>query len=253
MPAIPHTAMIFAAGYGTRMRPLTDALPKPLVPVLGKPLIDYRLDKLAEIGVKRVVVNTHYKAEMLEAHLARRKDMEIIISREETLLETGGGLVKALPWLGDRPIYLLNADMIWMDNETPALIRLAEQWDDSTMDELLLLQPRERALGYHGTGDFGLDAASHLQRKDTPPYPFVFTGIQIFHPKRLAAFSVEPFSRNILWKNAWREENGTFERLYGLPHIGEWLHIDSVENLKDAEAYLTAQTSRDSCLSTRLK
>lgn len=235
------TAMIFAAGLGTRMRPLTDTLPKPLVKVNGKPLIDWRLDKLAEAGVKRVIVNTHYKAELLQQHLRQRKDVDIIFSHEEVLLETGGGLVNALPLLGEKPFYLLNADAIWLDTplERPALLRLADSWNDTAMDELLLLQPRERAMLYRGEGDFGLDAQGRLERPDAPR-PHVFTGVQIFHPAHLAGYKAKPFSRSEVWWNAPRLDGTTLARLYGLVHTGEWINIDSPQDVAGAERYLAS-------------
>lgn len=241
MTNIPSTAMIFAAGLGTRMRPLTDTLPKPLVKLRGKTLIDWRLDKLVEAGVRRVIVNTHYKAELLAQHLTARKDIDILLSHEPLLLETGGGLVKALPLLGEEPFYLLNSDSLWLDGtgDVPALQRLAERWNPNTMDELLLLHTPERAVSYHGSGDFGMDAKGRLQRPEAPR-PYIFTGVQIFHPARLSAYKAEPFSRSVLWWSAPRTEDGaSLSRLYGIEHTGEWINIDTPQDIAEAEAHLT--------------
>lgn len=237
----PTTAMIFAAGYGKRMRPLTDDKPKPMVEVCGKPLIDYRLDKLVEAGMSRVIVNTHYKAEILENYLRQRQDIEIIISYEETLLETGGGLVHALPHLGDEPFFLINGDVIWLDDGTPALQRLAEQWQDG-MNELLLLQPKETAIGYVGKGDFTLTPQHQLQWPETEQSaPYVFTGISLFHPRQLSSYQAEPFSRSVLWRAATQDDS-TIQGIYGLAHQGQWLHIDSPEGVTRAETYMNENT-----------
>ena len=234
------TAMVFAAGLGTRMRPLTNDIPKPMVEVCGKPLIDYRLDKLAAAGVKKVIVNTHYKADIIEAYLKQRHDMEIIFSYEETLLETGGGIVKALPHFNNQPFYLINGDVIWLDETVPALLRLAEAWTDN-MNELLLLQPTNQAIGYKGEGDFDLAQDSLLKRADATPRDYVFTGIQIFHPHHIEGYKEEPFSRSILWKEATNTD-GIIQHVHGLVHTGGWLHIDSPEALIEAEAFLNEET-----------
>lgn len=236
MTNIPQTAMVFAAGLGTRMLPLTKKTPKPMVEVLGRPLIDYRIDKLVEAGVKRAVVNTYHLPDIIEAHLSKRKDIEIVISREEERLETGGGLIKALPYLGDKPFYIINSDVIWMDNNTPALIRLAEAWDEKEMDALLLLQKTNRAVGYHGKGDFNLINNNHLIRKKED-MDFIFTGIQIFNPSLVKNIELSHFSLSLLFKNA-EQENGVLNRIRGLAHKGEWLHIDSIEGIKEAEKTL---------------
>ncbi len=235
---IPSIAMIFAAGRGTRMKPLTDNMPKPMAKILGKTLIDYRLDKLKEIGVKKSVVNTHHFAEMLQDHLKKRSDMEIIISHEPELLETGGGLVKALPLLGNEPFYVMNSDMIWTDNpgNKPALLRLAENFDPQKMDILLLLQPVETAIGYVGEGDFNLTKSGQLTK--TPgKNDYVFTGVQIMHPRIMQNYDTSPFSLSKLFVDIVKSR-GSFDRLYGIKHEGAWLHVDTVEGMKVAEDYL---------------
>jgi MurNAc alpha-1-phosphate uridylyltransferase len=157
MTTIPQTAMVLAAGFGQRMRPLTDKMPKPLVQVAGKPLIDHVLDRLADAGVTRAVVNVHYLAEQIERHVATRARPQVTISDERgVLLDTGGGVVKALPLLGDAPFFHINSDTIWIDRVKPNLTRLAEHFNDGTMDALLLLAPSAGSIGYDGRGDFSM-------------------------------------------------------------------------------------------------
>ena len=231
-----ETAMVLAAGLGTRMRPLTETHPKPLVEVAGKALIDHALDDLAAGGVRRAVVNVHYLAEMAEAHLAGRAAPEIIISDERDLLmETGGGLAKARPLLGEGPVFCTNTDQVFVAGAGGApCARLAAAFDAETMDALLLLQPRESAFGYDGVGDFRLEADGRLARRgDAASAPFVFTGLQILDTHLLDGVPDGPFSTNILWNRAL--EAG---RLFGIVHDGEWMHVGSPDGLKDAERRL---------------
>ncbi len=233
---LPDTAMIFAAGLGQRMLPLTNKTPKPMVKILGKPLIDYRLDKLVEAGVKRAVINTYHLAEILEEHLKKRNDIEIIISREDILLETGGGLVKARKHLGDKPIYIINCDVIWTDEGGSSLIKLAKHWNSQIMDELLLLQPIGDAIGYEGDGDFNLDKNGQLTRigkHGSKNLPYIFTGIQIFEPSLLDGYPESPFSRTEIWKNKQHHN-----RMHGITHQGMWLHIDNIKAIANAEEIL---------------
>ena len=160
--------MVLAAGLGTRMRPLTDTLPKPLVPVAGRTLLDRALDHLEAVGVQRAVVNTHYLAEMIRRHLLGRQHPAITISHEIELLDTGGGIAKALPDLGE-PFFAVNSDAVWTDGATPALTRLAEVYDPGTLDAVLLVQERARAIGYGGLGDFALDARARARRPGPRP------------------------------------------------------------------------------------
>jgi len=171
----PRTAMVLAAGRGERMRPLTERLPKPLVPVDGKPLLDHVLDRLAAAGVERAVVNVHYLADLIETHLAGRTAPRVTISDERaTLLDTGGGVVKALPMLGPAPFFHINSDTIWIDGVKPNLERLAEAFDPATMDALLLLAPSADSIGYSGRGDFIMKADGRLQRRsEREVAPFV--------------------------------------------------------------------------------
>jgi MurNAc alpha-1-phosphate uridylyltransferase len=237
MIALPRTAMVLAAGLGTRLRPLTLTVPKCLVKVGGKPLIDHTLDRLAEAGVARAVVNLHYLPDPVRAHLAGRTRPAIVLSDEtDQLLETGGGLVRALPLLGDGPFLSVNADILWRDFQGNALHRLAEHWEDATMDALLLLQPTIGAIGYGGQGDFTMANDGRLTRRDShATAPFVFTGVQIVHPRLLRDAPQGPFSLNILYDRAMAAG-----RLHGLSHDGDWMDCGTPEALAAAERALAA-------------
>ena len=227
-------AMVLAAGLGTRMRPLTDSLPKPLVTVAGETLIDRILDRLAEAGVVEVVVNLHHKADQLSGHLARRQRPRIRESREETLLETGGGVRRALPLLGDAPFFVVNGDVLWRNGKRSALDRLAAAWDESRRAGLLLLQRTVSAVGYDGHGDFMLTQDGLVRRPkpgEIPPY--IFAGVQILHPRLFADAPQDPFSLNRLYATA--AEAG---RLGGIVHDGEWYHVGTPEALAEAEEAL---------------
>lgn len=231
------TAMIMAAGLGTRMRPLTLDRPKPLVEVAGKPMLDHVLEKVRLAGVKRVVVNVHYLPEQIEEHLAQHaSDLDVAISDErELLMETGGGLVKAQALLDAEPFYCLNSDAIWTEaGEVDALTRLAEVWDGDRMDGLLLIVPRERAFQHGGKGDFFLDEASQLSRRGYhDSAPWVYTGNQLVSHRLLRNAPEGPFSTNLLWDRAIAEG-----RLFGLVHLGDWFDIGSPQAIAPAEAAL---------------
>jgi MurNAc alpha-1-phosphate uridylyltransferase len=228
----PARAMVLAAGLGLRMRPLTLSTPKPLVPVAGRTMLDRALDRLVDAGVDLAVVNTHWLPEQVEAALATRRDISIRISHEEILLETGGGVAKALPFLGGDPFYVVNADIVWRDGATPALARLARQWNEETMDVLLLVAGAVRATGYDGSGDFLMDPVGRLSRRpERQIAPFVFTGVQIVHPRLFADAPEGPFSLNVLYDRA--AEAG---RLHGLAHDGEWYHVGTPDAIALAEA-----------------
>jgi MurNAc alpha-1-phosphate uridylyltransferase len=227
-------AMVMAAGYGKRMHPITETRPKPLVEVCGRALIDHVLDRLAEAGIESVVVNAHYLGEQIERHLAGRGVPRCQISREETLLETGGGVVNALPLLGDEPFYVLNADIFWFDGAIPALERLARAWNGETMDSLLLLQRTVSALSYDGVGDYYADSAGALTRRQgSEVAPFLYAGVELIHPRALKGRAVEPFSRNRVWDDLQEQH-----RLFGLVHDGLWFHVGSPDDLEAAETYL---------------
>ncbi|UYY58778.1 nucleotidyltransferase family protein [Sphingomonas sp. S2-65] len=234
---VPETAMVMAAGLGKRMRPLTATRPKPLVEVAGKPLIDHVFDRLRTAGVKRAVVNVHYLADQMEAHLrARVKDIDVLISDERAqLLETGGGLVKAREMLGDKPFLCVNSDNLWVDGPTDAIRSLAAQWDDARMDALLLVVPLARAHNHPGSGDFRLDAFGRIVERREPGRmaPFVFTGVQILSPRVLRDWPEGPFSTNLFWNRAMEAE-----RLWAVVHQGLWFDVGSPPAIAATEAVL---------------
>jgi MurNAc alpha-1-phosphate uridylyltransferase len=234
---VPETAMVMAAGLGKRMRPLTATRPKPLVPVAGKPLIDHVFDRLRAAGVKRAVVNVHYLADVLEAHLrARVKDLEVVVSDERAqLMETGGGLVQARDLIGDKPFVCVNSDNLWVDGPVDAIRLLAEAWDDARMDALLLLVPLARATSHRGQGDFHLDPSGRITRRRQPGRlaPFVFTGLQIMSPRLIADWPEGPFSTNLFWERAL--DAG---RLWGMVHEGLWFDVGTPAAIRETEAAL---------------
>lgn len=228
--------MVMAAGLGKRMRPLTASQPKPLVRVNGKALIDYSLDGLANAGVAKAVVNVHYLADALEAHLkSRKKGPETTISDErELLLETGGGMVKATPLLPD-PFFCLNSDNIWLDGPRNVFRELSDRWDADKMDALLLVVPHARAFNYEGKGDFHLDPLGRISRRRTGRIaPFIYTGIQIVSHRLLREAPAGAFSTNLLWERAIAED-----RLYGLSHTGLWCEVGEPGAIAPTEALLT--------------
>jgi MurNAc alpha-1-phosphate uridylyltransferase len=227
--------MIMAAGLGTRMRPLTNDRPKPLVTVAGKALIDHDLDRLVAAGVGTVVVNLHYRAEMLRAHLARRRDIEIVWSDESgELLGTGGGVARALSHFKGEPFFVLNSDSVWVEGVSSALARMMEMWDESRMDGLLLMASMVTAMGYEGMGDFVMDGEGRLARPgENATTPFAFPGVQIVHPRLFADAPQGAFSTNILWDRAIAAG-----RLYGTRLDGVWIHVGTPEARDQAEAYL---------------
>jgi MurNAc alpha-1-phosphate uridylyltransferase len=227
--------MIMAAGLDKRMRPLTATKPKPLIEVGGKALLDHVLEKLRTAGVKKVVVNVHYLADALEAHLARAHGLEVVISDERGLLmETGGGLVKAAPLIDNDPFLALNSDNLWIDGPADTIKLLASQWDDSKMDALLLLVPQARALNHKGMGDFHMDRAGRIRRRERSHVaPFVFTGIQMVSKRLLTDAPEGPFSTNILWDRAI--EQG---RAFGAVHQGLWFDVGTPQSIPLTEAAL---------------
>ena len=238
MSARPTHGMVLAAGLGTRMRAVSETVPKPLVPVGGKPLIAFALECLARAGVGEIVVNSHYRAAQIETYLAEvaaQPDApRIHVSREDERLETGGGVRRALRWLGDDAFYVLNSDVVVTEEGPPALARLAEAWDGAEMDALLLLCPCARALGYDGRGDFFRDRNGRLSRRGrAAAAPFVFTGAQLLHPRLFAAAPDGAYSLNRQY-----DEAILAGRLYGLVHGGLMLHVGSPAGLRAAEAHL---------------
>jgi len=232
----PKTAMLMAAGLGKRMRPLTATRPKPLIKVAGQPLIDHALDRLEAAGIERTIVNVHYLADTVIAHLkARRSPMEILISDErERLLETGGGLMKAAALIGDEPFVCANSDNLWIDGPRDSIAMLGDLWDEARMDALLLVVPHARANCHSGPGDFHMAADGHLsRRKPGHVAPFVFTGVQIMSPRLLRDPPGEVFSTNVFWNRAI--EDG---RLYGASHQGLWFDVGTPQAIPVAETIL---------------
>ncbi len=234
---VPETAMVMAAGLGKRMRPLTATRPKPLVEVAGKPLIDHVFDRLSAAGVKRAVVNVHYLADALEAHLQRRNDgIELVISDERgQLMETGGGLVQARDLIGDRPFIQVNSDNLWIDGPLDSIRTLAALWDDARMDALLLMVPLARAHCHAGLGDFHLDPAGRIvgRRRRGRLAPFVWTGVQMLSPRLIADWPAGPFSTNIFWDRAI-----TAGRAFGTVHNGLWFDVGTPRAIRLTEAML---------------
>lgn len=228
----PTRAMVLAAGLGKRMRPITVTTPKPLVEVGGKALIDRALDSLAEAGVETAVVNVHYLADLVGVHVSRRRSPHVVISDERALLlDTGGGVAKALPLLGPDPFYLLNSDSFWIEGARPNLKWLAGGWRDDAMDALLLVAATVRTVGYHGRGDFRMDPAGRLVRRpEREVVPFVYGGAAILHPRLFADAPAGPFSLNVLFNRAL--EAG---RLFGVRLDGLWFHVGTPDAISEAE------------------
>lgn len=237
MSDAPKTAMVLAAGLGTRMRPLTDTRPKALVEVAGKALIDHTLDRLAEVGVERAVVNVHAFADQMEAHLARRTDLEILISDErDALLETGGGMKKARSLLGEAPIWVANSDYVWIDEGEPGLARVAATWDPARMDACLIVVPKDRTLGFDTPGDFSRgDDGALTRRGDAPAAPLHAFGLQIIDPQPVYADPATAFSLRGVWFAAAQQR-----RLIGVIPDGLWLQVGDPRALEVAEARLSA-------------
>lgn len=239
MSAAPKTAMVLAAGLGTRMRPLTDSMPKALVPVAGKALIDHVLDRLRDAGVERAVVNVHHFADQMEAHLEGRRDLEILISDERAaLLDSGGGIRHAADKLGRDPIFVANIDSLWIEGRTPALETLKQAWDPGAMDILLLLVKRGRGIGFEGPQGFFRDDAGRLTHSTAaaPPTPFANIGFAILKPQVLddqpeGAFSIIP-----TWHRLQAEG-----RLYGVPMDAFWMHVGDPAARDQAEARILSE------------
>ena len=236
----PRYAMVLAAGLGSRMRPLTDTIPKPLVKVAGRPLIDHVLDRLADVGVEKAVVNVHHFADQLFEHLGRRTRPRIAISDERgLLLGTGGGVKRALPELGDRPFFHINSDTIWIDSTKPNLARLADAFDPETMDTLLLLAPTKGSVGYTGRGDFAMAPDGRLTRRgDRDTVPFVYAGAAILRPALFIEAPEGEFPLTDMFDRAAKKG-----RLFGLPLDGLWMHVGTPAAVKDAETAMHGRTN----------
>jgi len=228
----PSKAMVFAAGLGARMRPLSDAVPKPLIKVAGTPMIDHMLDRFARAGTRTAIVNVHHLADQIEAHLATRKDMEIVISDErDALLDQGGGIAKALPLLGDEPFFICNTDAFWIEGPRQNLLRLAEVWDPAKMDILLLVAATTASVGVDWPGDFLMTADGRLaKRAEWEVAPFVYAGVGIIKPQLFAAETRKIFPLAPFFCEAARQG-----RLYGQRLDGLWLHVGAPQVIAEAE------------------
>lgn len=240
MPTKPVSAMVLAAGLGTRMRPLTDKMPKPMVPVAGKPLLDHVLDRLAEVSVSTAVVNVHYLPDQIVQHVRTRQTPRVVISDERNeVLGTGGGVVKALPLLGDAPFYHMNADTMWIDGAHPNLLRLADAFDPARMDILLLMAPTANSIGYAGAGDYAMLTDGALRkRKEHQVVPFVFAGAAIISPAVFKNAPAGEFSLTRIFDAANEQE-----RLFGLRLDGTWMHVGTPEAVEAAEKALLASVA----------
>jgi MurNAc alpha-1-phosphate uridylyltransferase len=228
-----ETGIVLSAGLGTRLRPITDAKPKALVTVQGRTLLDRALDHLESVGVKRAVVNTHHKAEMIERHLAGRKTPAITISHEPLLLDTGGGIANALPHLGE-PFFAVNSDAVWLNGRVPALTRLAQVFDPERHDCAFLMQETVPAVGYEGRGDFFLDQLGvPRRRRENEVVPFLFAGVQLLSRRLFAGERVEPFSMNRLWDKAIAQG-----RIIAIVHDGTWYDVGTMAGLAATESRL---------------
>ncbi|MDH3741706.1 MAG: nucleotidyltransferase family protein [Hyphomicrobiales bacterium] len=230
-------AMILAAGHGSRMRPLTDTCPKPLIEVKGRSLIDRSVDRIREAGIEHVVVNMHYLADQIEIWAARQDDPPIILSDERaSLLDTGGGVAKMLGVLGDGSFFVFNSDSFWVDGSKPALERMRSVWNDDDMDCVLLLADPARSVGFDGGADFSMDDAGRLQRFGGDGTGYIYCGCYLVSPRLFASAPDGAFSMNVLWNEALAKG-----RLFGLVHDGLWLHVGTPGAIKEAEDALDGQ------------
>ncbi len=234
----PTRGMVLAAGLGTRMRPLTNDRPKSLVEVAGRTLLDHAIDRFVAVGVKMIVVNVHYKGEMIIAHLKDRKDVEIRIQDErDKLLDTGGALKRALPQFENEPVFTYNSDSIWLESLGSNLGRMAATWDDAAMDCLMLMAPTFSSIGLEGKGDFTMDSTGKLKRREAQRVaPFAWPGVQIIHPRLIAQGPDGPFSTNRLWDMAIAQE-----RLFGIRLDGKWMHIGTPEAKAEADEFMAVR------------
>jgi MurNAc alpha-1-phosphate uridylyltransferase len=240
MSVNPKKAMVLAAGLGLRMRPLTDHMPKPLVRVAGRPLLDHVLDKLGDAGVSEAVVNVHYLPDQIIDHVADRTRPRVIISDErDQVLGTGGGVVRALPQLGQAPFFLVNADTMWIDGVRPNLARLAETFDPARMDILLLMAPTTSSIGYNGHGDYAMLPDGPLRkRREHQVVPFVYAGAAILSPSLFAGAPAGEFSLTKMFDRANEQE-----RLFGLRLDGVWMHVGTPDAVHAAEEAFLASVA----------
>lgn len=238
--SLPTHAMVLAAGLGLRMRPLTETTPKPLISVGGRTMLDRVFDHLDQVGVPQRVVNVHWLGDQIRDHLAHRSDT-VISDESDALLETGGGVARALPLLGQTAFFVCNADIIWRNGSVPALRRLADAWDGERMDALLLMQRTAGAFGYDGRGDFFMDTKGVLTRRvEKQVSPYLFAGVQILHPRLFQDCPQGAFSLNRLYDRA-----GAAGRLFGIAHDGEWYHVGTPDAVGEAEELMAARAAED--------
>lgn len=241
MSAAPARAMVLAAGLGKRMRPITDLIPKPLVRIAGRTLLDWGLDSLAAAGVREAVVNVHYLPDQIIAHAAARQAPRILISDErDGLLDSAGGIVKALPLLGEAPFYVLNADTFWIDHGTPGLTRLALAWDDARIDILLMLAALESATGHTGGTDFLLGPDGRLSRALGDPAGLIYAGAAIIHPRIFANAAAGPASLNRYFDAAIAAG-----RLHGVRLEGRWITVGTPDAIAPAEEAVRREARPD--------
>ena len=233
MPSRIKTAMLLAAGYGTRLKPLTDHTPKPLVPVAGRPMIEYALDKLRAEGIRNVVINVSHLKDQLTGYFARQNDFQVAISEEAEPLETGGGLKKAVPLLGNEPVFVINSDILWDDTGETALRRLATAWDGDKMDFLLLAQSKAKAVGHDKGEDHLFIKPENTLGWDSNDAPYIISGIGIFHPRVLRDAPEGKFSVKVLWLQALANN-----RLFCLPHHGRWFQTGTLADIRQTEEAL---------------
>jgi MurNAc alpha-1-phosphate uridylyltransferase len=226
-------AMVLAAGYGTRLKPLTDRTPKPLVPVAGKPMVEYALDKLRAYGIEEVIINVAHLKDQLTTYVSQLRGLTVKISEEIEPLETGGGLKKALPLLGAEPFFTINSDILWQDEGESALERLARNWDDANMDVLLLAQSKVRAVGHDKGEDHLFIKPVNTIEWNEEEAPYIIAGIGIMHPRILLNAPDGKFTVKILWHQALARN-----RLFCLPHLGQWFQTGSLADIKTAEKHL---------------
>ena len=233
MPTRIKKAMLLAAGYGTRLKPLTDHTPKPLVPVAGRPMIEYALDKLRAYGIEEIVINvSHLKAQLVD-YFSAQKNFRVTISEEAEPLETGGGLKKAEPFLGNEPVFAINSDILWTDDGVTALNRLAKTWDDAKMDFLLLAQSKAKAVGHDKGEDHLFIKPENTLGWNAADEPYIISGIGIFHPRVLREAPDGKFSVKVLWMKALAQN-----RLFCLPHHGRWFQTGTLDDIQKTEAAL---------------
>ena len=236
MPTKIKKAMVLAAGYGTRLKPLTDRMPKPLVPVAGKPMIEYALEKLRAYGIEEVIINVSHLKDQLTAYVSHLQGITVKVSEETEPLETGGGLKKALPLLGDEPVFTINSDIIWQDEREGALDRLSRHWDDAKMDFLLLAQSKAKAIGHDKGEDHLFVKPGNTIDWNERESPYIIAGIGIMHPRILMNAPEGKFTVKILWRLALAQN-----RLFCLPHRGQWFQTGSVADIEQAEKQLEGQ------------